>query len=70
MDRITDRLQIYGFESRINAGADELKFGEVVIRYPQDLKAYQVATDGEGVYFVGFVCPYNILTHIQQRMKG
>ena len=54
MDRITDRLRIYGFESRINAGAYELKFGEVVIRYPQDLKAYQVSTDGEGVYFFGF----------------
>ena len=35
MDRIADRLCIDGFESRINAGADELQVGEVFIFLPK-----------------------------------
>ena len=70
MDCIADRLHIDGLESRINDGTDELRFGDVVIRSPQDLKAHMVATKYEGVYFGGFVFPYNIPTCIQQRLKG
>ena len=70
MDCITDRLHIGGLESRINAGADELQVSEVIIRSPQYLKTNMVATNGEGVDFGGFVCPSNILTHIQQKLKG
>ena len=70
MDRISDCLRIDGLESRINAGADKLRVGEVIIRSPQDLMAHLVATNCEGVDFGGLVCPYNILTRIQQRLKG
>ena len=70
MDRIADRLHIDVLESRINAGADELWVGEVIISSPQDLKAYLVATNCEGVDFGRFIFPYNILTHIKQRLKG
>ena len=65
MDHITYRLRIKGLEACINTSADEMQVDEVVIRSPQDLKAHLVATDGEGVDFGGFVCSYNILTHIQ-----
>ena len=54
----------------MNTGDDELQVGEVIIRSPQDLKSHLVMTNGEGVDLGGFVCPYNILTRIQQRMKG
>ena len=47
-----------------------MQVGEVIIRYPQYLKAHLVATNGEGLDFGGFVCLCNILTHIQQRLKG
>ena len=57
MDRITDCLCIDGIESRINAGADKMQVGEVIIRSPQYLKAHLVATNGEGGNFGGFVCP-------------
>ena len=70
MDRIADRLCIDGFESRINAGADYLQFGDVILLSPQELKSHLVATNCKGVYFWGFFCPYNILTRIQQRLKG
>ena len=70
MYRISDRLRIDGLESCINAGADELLVGEVIARFPQDLKSHLVVTNGEGVYFGVFVFPYNILTRIQQRLKG
>ena len=69
MDRITYCLCIDGLDSGINSGTDELQVGEIIIRSPQDLKAHLVAADGEGVDFGGFVCHYNILTHIQQRLK-
>ena len=70
MDCITDLLYIDGLESCINAGADELLVGEVIARFPQDLKSHLVVTNGEGVYFGVFVFPYNILTRTQQRLKG
>ena len=70
MDRIADCLWIDGLESHINAGADYLQVSEVIIRSPQYLKAYLVATGGEGVDFGGFVFPYNIITCTQQRLKG
>ena len=54
---ITDRLRIDVLYSRINVGADKIQFGEVIIRYPQDLKAHLIATEGKGVDFEGFVCP-------------
>ena len=47
MDRIADHLHIDGLESCINAGAYQLKVGEVIIRYPQELKAHLVATNCE-----------------------
>ena len=70
MDRITNRLHIIGLESRINSDSDELQVSEVIICSPQDIKENLVATDSEGEYFGGFVCPYNILTCIQQSLKG
>ena len=70
MDFIYDRLRIDGLESRINAGADYLQFGDVILLSPQELKSHLVATNCKGVYFWGFFCPYNILTRIQQRLKG
>ena len=57
MDRITDCLSIDGLDSHINMSADELQFGEVIIRSPQDLKAHLVTTNSEGVDFGGFFCP-------------
>ena len=65
MDISADRLCIYGLESRVNSGTDELQVCEVIIRSLQDLKTHLVATDDEGVCFGVFVFPYNILTHIQ-----
>ena len=62
-------LCIDGLESRINAGADEMQVGEVIIISHQDLKSYLVVTNCEGVDFGGFVSPYNILTRIKQRLK-
>ena len=56
MYSITDLLHIDVLESRINASADEMQVGEVIIRSPQDLKAYLVATNCEGVDFGGFLC--------------
>ena len=47
MDRIADHLHIDGLESCINAGADQMKVGEVIIRYPQELKEHLVATNCE-----------------------
>ena len=70
MNFIANRLCIGGLDSRINASADELQVGEVIIYSPQDLKANMVATNCEGVDFWGFLCPYNIITRIQQRLKG
>ena len=70
MDRISDRLFIDVLESHINTGTDELQVGGVVICSPKDLKENLVVTNSEGVNFVGFVCPYNILTCIQQRLKS
>ena len=70
MDHIFDQLCIDALELRINTGAGELRVGEVIIFSPQDLKAHLVMTNYSGVDFGGFVCPYNILTHIQQIMKG
>ena len=67
---IADRLFIDGLESLINDGADELRFCEFIIRSPQEIQAHLVATNCEGVDFGGFVWPYNILTRIQQRLKG
>ena len=58
-------LCIDELEPLINAGGDELQIDEVIIHSNQYLKARLVATDGEGVDFGGFICPYNILTHIQ-----
>ena len=70
MELIADRLCIDGLDSRINSGTDEMRVGEVIILSPQDLKAHMVATNCGGVYFIDFVCPYNILTCIQHRLKG
>ena len=70
MDRISDRLSINGLDSRINYGADELRVGEAIIISSQDLKAYLVTTNCGGMDFRGFVCPYNILTCTQRKLKG
>ena len=70
MDTIDDRLCIDGLDSRTNSGANELWVGEVIIRSPQYLKAHLLYTNCEGLNFVGLVCPYNILTRIQQRLEG
>ena len=70
MECIADHLHIDGLESSINAGADELQVGVVIIRSHQYHKANMIVTDSDGVYFWGFVCSYNILTPIQHRMKG
>ena len=70
MDSIADCLCIDGLESRINAVTDNLRVGEVIIHSPQHLKANLIATNCEGVDFGGLLCPYNIPTFIQQRLKG
>ena len=70
MYRIADHLCVDGLKSGINAGVDDLIVGEVITRTPQDLKAHLGTPDDEGVDFGAFVCPYNILTHIEQRLKG
>ena len=70
IDCIDDCLCIDDLESCINSGAYELQVGEFIIRYTQYLKAHMFATDGDGVDFGGFVCPYNIVTLTQKRMKG
>ena len=36
-DRVSDRLRIDGFESRLNAGADKISIGEVIVRSPKYL---------------------------------
>ena len=78
LERKIEELKMYcivgqfytnGLESCYNAGADELQVGEVIIRSTQDLKAHLVATNSEKVHFVGFACPYNILTCIQKRLR-
>ena len=70
MDTVSDSLCIDVLESRTNSGANELWVGEVIIRSPQYLKAHLLYTNCEGLNFVGLVCPYNILTRIQQRLEG
>ena len=55
MDRIYDHLHTNGLESRINDGADELRFCEFIIRSPQEIQAHLVATNCEGVDFGTFV---------------
>ena len=70
MDRIADRLCIDDLESRTNAGCDDVQFGEFIIRSLQYLKAHLVTTNSEGLDLGGFVCPYNILTRIQHKLKG
>ena len=47
-----------------------MQVGEVIICSPKDFKAHLVMTNCEGLDFGGFVWPYNILTRIQQRLKG
>ena len=69
-DMISYHLRIYGLESRLNAGADEFAIGEVIVRSPEELKAQMVAVQGEARNFGGFVCVYNILTRMHQRIKG
>ena len=54
-DRIADCLCIDGLDSRINDGADEMRVGEFIILSPQYFKSHLVATNCEGVYFVGLV---------------
>ena len=49
MDCINDRLRIYGLESRINAGANELQVDVVIIFSPQDLNAHLSVADSEWV---------------------
>ena len=61
-ESISDCLRIDGLESRLNAGADELAVGEMIVRSPEDLKAHMVAVQGEASEFGGFVCVHNILT--------
>ena len=58
-DSISDCLRIDGLESRLNAGADELAVGEMIVRSPEDLKAHRVAVQGEASKFKGFICVYN-----------
>ena len=62
-------LQIYGLESRLNAGAEDLAIGEVIVRSPEDLKAHMSAVQGEASNFGGFICVYNILTRLHQCIK-
>ena len=50
-DRISYRLRIDGLDSRLNAGADKLVIGEVVVRSPEDLKAHMVEFQGEAINF-------------------
>ena len=69
-DRISDCLRVGGFRSRLNAGADELAVGETIVRSHEDLKAHLVSFQGEASDFGGFVCVYNILTRINQLIKG
>ena len=69
MDHIADFLCSDGLESRINAGADDLQVGDVIIRSTQYLKAHMVVTNCGGVDFGGLICPYKILTRIQKRLK-
>ena len=54
----------------MNVGADELAAGEIIVRSPEDLKAHLVSFQGEASDFGGFVCVYNILTRINQLIKG
>ena len=70
MNFIANRLCIGGLDSRINASADELQVGEVIIRSPQYHKTYMVASNCERVDFGSLFCPYNILTNTQKRIKG
>ena len=63
-DMISDRLRIDGLESRLNAGADELAIGEVIVCSPAYLKDHMVEVQVEASDFGIFVCVYNILTRI------
>ena len=69
-DRISDRLRIDGFESSLNAGADELAIGRVIICSPEDLKSHIVSVQGESRNFGGLICVYNIFTRVHQCNKG
>ena len=69
-ESISDCLRIDGLESRLNAGADELAVGEMIVRSPEDLKTHIVAVQGEASDFRGLIFVYNILTRIQKRIKG
>ena len=44
--RISDCLRIYGLDSRLNAGDDELAIGGVIVCSPKDLKFHMVAFQG------------------------
>ena len=67
---IADCLFIDGLESFINTVAYKMRLGEVIISFLQDLKSHLVATNREETDFGGFVCPYNIITRIQQILKN
>ena len=53
-DILSDHLCIYGLESRLNAGADEISIGELIVRSPDDPKAHMVEVQGEASNFGGF----------------
>ena len=54
----------------MNAGADELTIGEVILRSPEDLKAHMVEIQGEASDFGGLVCVLNIIMRKYQHIKG
>ena len=54
-DRISYRLRIDGLGSRLNAGADELAVGEIIVRSPENLKAHKVSVQGEASGFGGYI---------------
>ena len=68
--RVSDCLRIGGLESRLNAGADEVAIGEVILRSPEYLKAHTVVVQGGTSDFGVFVCVHNILPRIKQHIKG
>ena len=55
-ERISYRLCIYGLESRLNSGADELEIGEVIVSSLEVLKSHMVEVQGESSNFRGLVC--------------
>ena len=69
-DRISDRLHIDGLESRLNAGNDGLAIGEMIVHSTEDLKAHMVEVQGEAINLGVLFSVYNILTRIQQHIKG